>query len=268
MPDLTDKDMRGNQLKVLIFLSLLITAHVRAQDSEWPEELIKVEKINYERNAKASYCLRPLEMIDTIVFHHSSGPSTTSPESINEMHLNRGSASDPWYMIAYSYVVNTAYPGDSAPSPVVTEGRPLDIVGAHAGSQAFVTMTEEHQKFWDEGKIVCGRPDEGFSVDPKQLNNGKIKANVTTIGVVVPGNYEKFHPSRNPGGWTSRKPRYPTKSTQEMLAKLSCQLQKKHPRMKYLKWHNYYNSTDCPGNIKDYVDEIRVLAKGYGCEFN
>lgn len=207
-------------------------------------------------------------MVDTIVLHHSQGSSRATPESINEMHLNRGSASDPWYMIAYSYVVNTPYPGDSTPTPLVTEGRPMDIVGAHAGSGAFVEMDEFQQKMWDEGKIVCGKTGEDFSVDPGQLRNGKIKANVTTIGLVILGNYVKFNPRDNPTGWTNRNPRYPTKNTQEMLAKLSCQLQKKYPRMKTIRWHNYYNSTDCPGNIKDYVDQIRTLAKGYGCDFN
>lgn len=253
-------------MKILLFL-FFVPLVSTAQDSEWPTELISVEKINYDRNARASFCLRPPEMIDTVVFHHSSGPSTATADSINRMHLNRGTPQDPWYMIAYTYVVNSAYPNETLPVPLVTEGRPIDIVGAHAGSAAFVSMDEDQQKMWDEGKVLCGRPDTGFQIDPNQIRNGKIKANVTTIGVVVPGNYEKFHPSRNPGGWTDRKPRYPTKNTQEMLARLSCQLQKKYPRIKYLKWHNYYNATDCPGNIKEYIDEIRVLAKGFGCDF-
>ncbi len=113
------------------------------------------------------------------------------------------------------------------------------------------------------------RGDQGgeFRLDPKQLKNGKIKANVTTIGLVIVGNYAKFS-RHNPNGWTNRNPRYPTKNTQEMLARMSCQLQKKYPRMKKIRWHNFYNDTSCPGNIKDYVVQIRELAKGLGCEFN
>jgi hypothetical protein len=183
------------------------------------------------------------------------------------MHLNRGTPSDPWLMVAYSYQVNAPYAGNTNPAPKVTEGRPLDIVGAHAGSNVFVPMNEDQKKMWDDGQVTCGLEGGNFSVDPKQVKNGKIKANVTTIGVVVIGNYAPFSRD-NPTGWRKKNPRYPTKNTQEMLARLSCQLQKKYPNMKSMKWHSYYHSTDCPGTIKDFIGQIRALAKGFGCEFN
>lgn len=236
-------------------------------EPEWPIEFARVEKVDYQRNKKASFCKRPVEIVDTIVLHHSETPSIDTPERINDFHLQRGTKEDPWYMIAYSYVINSPYPGSNVPRARLTEGRPMDIVGAHAGTGAFVTMTPLQQKLWDEGKIVCGSENGEFKVDPGQIQNGKIKANVTTIGLVVIGNYSPFSKT-NPNGYPRSKPRYPTKGTQDLIARTACQLQKKYPNIKNIKWHNFYNSTSCPGSIKDYIGQIKALARNYGCEFN
>ena len=235
---------------------------------EWPIEYVKIEKVDYERNSQtASFCKRPEDMVDTIVLHHSETPSTDSPERINDLHLNRGTPADPWYMIAYSYVVNSPYAGSLTPRARVTEGRPLDLVGAHAGSNIFVPMDEDQKKMWKDGKITCGKEGGEFKVDPTMEKNGTIKANVSTIGLVVIGNYSPFSKT-NPNGYSKKNPRYPTLQTQDMIARTSCQLQKKYPRMKSIKWHSYYHSTSCPGTIKDYIGKIKTLAKKYGCEFN
>lgn len=235
---------------------------------EWPLELVSINKVDYPRNRRASYCKRPVEMVDTIVFHHSETPTSTTPLQINQMHLNRGTAADPWLMVAYSYQVNAPYPGSSTPAVQITEGRPLDLVGAHAGTGVFVPMNADERRMWDEGQIVCGVEGGNFSVDPAQLDrNGNIKANVTTIGVVVIGNYAPFSRD-NPNGYRPSKPRYPTAATLDALARLSCQLQKKYPNMKNLKWHSYYHPTSCPGSIKNYIGQIKTLARGFGCEFN
>jgi hypothetical protein len=239
----------------------------QAPFSEWPVEFVKMNKEEYPRNENASYCLRPTEMVDTIVIHHSETPSTETAMNINRFHLNRGTPEDPWYMIAYSYVINTPYPGASTPSPKVTEGRPMEIVGAHAGSNAFVPMNEEQQKMWDEGKITCGKTGGEFKVDMNLLRDGRIKANVTTIGLVVIGNYAQFSRS-NPNGYAANKPRIPTNQTLELVAKTSCQLQKRYPNIKTIKWHNFYQSTTCPGILKNYVAQINTIAKGLGCDFN
>lgn len=233
--------------------------------TESPIELIKVQPVTYERNLDVDFCKRPPEMIDTIVLHHSETSSITTPVQINDMHLNRSPA--PWHMIGYSYVVNTPYSGAKVPTASAFEGRPLDFVGSHAGSSAFVPMNEEQKKMWDEGKVTCGFEGKEFKVNPELLQEGKIKANVTTIGVVVVGNYAPFS-KENPNGYSLKRPRYPTKQTQDMLARLSCQLQKKYPNIKNIKWHNYYHSTSCPGTIKNYIGQIKTLAKEYGCEFN
>lgn len=233
---------------------------------EWPIEYIKVEKPDLNRNDDASYCTRPVEMIDTIVFHHSGGAVTSTPEEINDYHTSRSSNQEPWYMIGYSYVISAPYAGAKVPTARVTEGRPIEIVGSHAGSAAFVKMSPEQQKMWDDGKIVCGKTGEEFKVDPKQISKGKIKANVTTVGIVVIGNYAPLS-KWNPTGYT-KPPRHPTKNVLDMSARMACQLQKKYPNVKTIKWHNYYNQTDCPGTIKAKIEEIKKIAKGLGCDFN
>lgn len=233
---------------------------------EWPIEYIKVDNIEYPRNSHASFCKRPVEMVDTIVIHHSETPSTDTPEMINELHLSRGTPTDPWYMIAYSYVINSPYKSENIPISRVSVGRPMDLVGAHAGSDAYVPMSDFHKKVWSDGKITCGKENTDFQINPNLVRNNLIKANVTTIGVVVIGNYAPF--SRiNPGGFSKTRQRHPTEETQELLAKLACQLQKKYENIKFIKWHNYYHDTTCPGSIKKYINKIRLLARNYGCEF-
>lgn len=251
--------MKSQKLWPLLFMSFSLWAQ--------ETELIQIKSVAYPRNKKASFCKRPLEMLDTIVFHHSETPQTQTPLQINQLHLNRGTPADPWYMVAYSFQVQAPYVGTYVPAAAVFEGRPLDLVGAHAGSQVFVPMDSEQKRMWDEGQILCGKEGGEFKLDPKQLDvNGNIKANVTTLGIVVIGNYAPFGRD-NPNGYRPSKVRNPTAELQDVLARTSCQLQKKNPRIKYIRWHNYYHSTTCPGNIKNFVPQIRALAKGYGCEF-
>lgn len=234
---------------------------------EWPIEYVKIRKINYERHPKASFCTRPIEMIDTIVLHHSETTSTTTPERINEMHMDRN-PKDPWLMVGYSYLISSPYAGNTTPKPEVVEGRPLDIVGAHAGSNLFVPMNELQKKLWDDKKVVCGFEGQDFSVDSSKVDGkGGISPNITTIGLVVMGNYSPYSKS-NPNGYRAGAVRNPTKATQDTIARTACQLQKKYPLMKSIKWHNYYHSTSCPGRIKNYISQIIAQAKVYGCDFN
>ena len=266
------------------YLSHVLPLDVLPQLPWLNQDLIEIKKINYQKNTNASFCTRPPEMVDTIVIHHSESGANDTATQMNQYHLDRYSykvdsqgrflrdaqgrkIKDPWYMVGYSYVVNSAYPNATLPLPLVTEGRPLEIVGSHAGSTAFTKMDEEQQRIWDEGKVVCGKEGGPFKVDPKQSLNGTIKANISTIGVVVVGNYA-VKSSSNPNGYPSTKPRIPTPQTIDMLARLACQLQKKHPRMKTIKWHKFYHLTSCPGDLVDHVGQMKILAKGYGCEFN
>jgi hypothetical protein len=267
--------------KILLLLILAFSFEATAQDCigcppspipyqelplpEWPLQLIEVEHVNYPTNPKATYCKRPEEMVDTIVIHHTAGFESKSPLDINRLHMNQGSAADPWYMAAYTYFVNASYSGNTNVRLRVTEGRPLNIVGAHAGSNIFVPMNETQRKIWNSGAITCGR-DDHFSPSPSLVRNGRIKANVTTIGIAVIGNYSPFSRS-NPTGYNPRRPRYPTQQTLDMLGKISCQLQKKYPNMKEIKWHSYYHPTECPGTIKNYINQIKTIARRLGCEF-
>ncbi len=231
------------------------------------QELVPIEQVFYERNPKAKFCKRPIEMVDTIVLHHSETTSLTTPERINEFHLARGTKDDPWYMIAYSYVINSPYSQQKNPRTRVTEGRPLGLVGAHAGSNAYVSMDEEQKRIWELGQITCGTEGSEFKKDPELVKNNKIKANVTTLAIVVIGNYAPFSKT-NPNGYSISNPRYPTLITQDLIARLSCQLQKDYPRIKNIKWHNFYMATSCPGTIQKYIEKIKLLSRNYGCEFN
>lgn len=273
-------------MKILIF-SLLLVAPVWAQencpipvvtpfmdeeievlsDQLGPqEELIKVEKVEYKRNANAEFCKRPTEMVDTIVIHHSETTSLDTALDINRYHLDRGTATDPWLMIAYGFVINSPYAGGRIPLPKVTEGRPMDIVSASQGSNAWVTLTEDQKKLWDDGKITCGKEGGTWAKKDALVVNGKIKANVTTVGLVVNGNYT-LKSAKNPNGYVKGKTRNPTKDTQLMIAKLACQLQRQYPTIKYIKWHSYYHATSCPGTIKNFIGNIKTLAKQYSCDF-
>jgi len=231
------------------------------------DDLIQIEKITYETNKEANFCKRPVEMLDTIVVHHTAGLPTTTPEEINKFHTTRTSNNNPWYMIGYSYVISAPYKNSKTPESKITEGRPIDLVGSHAGSDSYQSMDEVQKKLWDENKITCGKEGGEFTRDDKMLKDGKIKTNATTLGIVVIGNYAPIS-QYNPSGYDPKKPRHPTDKTLEMIAKLSCQLQKKHPRIKNIKWHSYYKPTSCPGTIKAAISKIIKLSKDYGCEFN
>jgi hypothetical protein len=241
------------------------------------ENLIELNSVEYLRNSKASFCTRPTDMIDTIVLHHSETRNTETPEDINRYHLNRGSSSDPWYMIAYSFVMMSPYAGETIPAQKAYYGRPINIVGAHAGSNIFVPMDAVQKKLWAQKKILCGKENTTPEYDPTLVKNGKIKANVTTIGVVVNGNYSLFsgprlrngrrNPYPNPNGFIPAK--QPTESLIDSLARLSCQLQKSYPRVKTIAFHNQYHRTSCPGSIQETknLKAIQAKAKEYGCEF-
>ena len=286
--------LKGSNLKRLFLLILMFHSIAYADDSEsnsflvYPFEeqvspdnnegdLIDVQKISYIRNQKASFCTRPVEMVDTIVIHHSETPSTSTPQDINEFHLNRGTAADPWYMIAYSFVINSPYEGATAPIPLASDGRPFEIVGAHAGSNIFLPMDAVQKDLWARKKILCGKENQILKYDATLVKNKKIKANVTTIGLVVIGNYSPYileNGTINPNGWAAEKRRDPTPDTIDMVARLSCQLQKKYPRIITLAYHDQYHRTSCPGTFhdndikKDNMVKIKQKAKEYGCEFS
>jgi hypothetical protein len=279
-------------LKGLFFLLILTQLTAYAEEAEFisPSEtppcelatepigndLIDIENVKYRRSEKATFCTRPISMIDTIVVHHSETRNTDTPEKINEYHLVRGSATDPWYMVAYSYLFMAPYEGDTTPVSKAFAGRPLCIVGAHAGTNVFVPMSAHQKTLWKNKEIKCGTA-TSQAYDASLVKNGKIKANVTTIGMVIIGNYAPGSPS-NPNGDTfyehrngkrTAVGRKPTDDLLDMYARLACQLQKKHPRITKLSYHDKYHATSCPGELqfKEGMQTIQLKAREYGCEF-
>lgn len=227
--------------------------------------LIKIKPVKYPTREVATYCIRPPEIVDTIVFHHSETRNSDTPLRINEYHLDRGTPTDPWYMVAYSYLLTAPYLAASKdPKSEAFFGRPLKFVGAHAGSGIYVPMDENQKRIWESGEVKCGHTNE-WVYDPSLVKDGKIKANVTTIGVVIIGNYAPGGPS-NPNG-SGKLGRTPTANLIDMFARLSCQLQKENPNMKRLAYHDQYHRTSCPGTLKNYMKTIQAKAKGYGCDF-
>jgi hypothetical protein len=277
------------QILLLFFLSSLVCVQAESEFVEIPnfmyeeqvrnhkeESLIEINSVSYLRNTKASFCSRPTDMIDTIVLHHSESRNTDTPEDINRYHLSNGSAADPWYMIAYSLVIMAPYQNETTPLLKAFYGRPLNIVGAHAGSGIFVPMDAVQKNLWAQKQILCGKEYQ-MEYDKTLVKNGKIKANVTTIGLVINGNYAPFSgpklrngkPNRyqNPNGFLPAKE--PTFQLIDSIARLSCQMQKEYPRIKTLAYHDQYHQTSCPGSIQEieHLKAIKDKAKEYGCEF-
>lgn len=276
--------------KVLLLLVLAQTFTVSAQDCphcppspSWlsifnpynlpavpePEPLIEIRTPALTRNALASYCRRNTDVVDTIVFHHTQTPSTSTVQNINDMHLDRGSAADPWLMIGYHYTINSPYAGGTIPAPVVNQGRPFDLAGSHAGTNSYRSADEETKDLMAlDGAIRCGTVSGPLTEATDKFNpSGLVKANYNTVAIALIGNYAK-RSSENPGGWRAPNRRFPSTATIEMAGKLACELQRKHPRLKTIRVHRYYNSTDCPGLVEDRIPQIKAVAARFGCTFN
>ena len=232
--------------------------------------LIEIEPVDYKRNQGATYCKRDPSIIDTIVIHHTETFPTDTPLDINDMHLDNGPPDDRWLMIGYNFLMNSAY--QDCPSCIETrayEGRPIDISGAHAGSEVFIkTSAENHLRIAQTG-IKCGNEQIGFKdVEDRDLYRGnKVKANHISLGVALIGNYAPFHPLRSVSGYPFRQKRYPSKVAIEGMGKMICELQRQHPNITRVTVHGRLRNTDCPGTVEEKLDDILAIAKEYGCTF-
>lgn len=237
---------------------------------------IEIRKPDYITNdGLATFCKRDPEVVDTIVVHHTATSERTTPEEINEMHLNRNTGGEPWYMIGYNFLVSQ----DSYTSSNIsyTQGRPVEAAGAHAGGS--IVPSKETKDLIDKTEISCGSYTNGFETLPMntKIINGKINANQTTFGVAVIGNYapKKYVKKggviliENETGYNPKgKIRYPSDAVLRGVAKLSCEIQKKYPRVKKFKPHQFYKQTECPGSVKQRLSKLVQFAKEFSCDFS
>src|SRR5690606_8741380 len=123
------------------------------KDLEDPLEDLVIEKPNYKTNdGIATFCRRDPNVADTIVIHHTATSYTHSAESINNMHLQRKTGSEHWYMVGYNYLVKQEnYSSDSIR---LIEGRPIDMSGSHAGGS--IKPSAETLKVINKEDVSCG----------------------------------------------------------------------------------------------------------------
>lgn len=243
--------------------------------SEDPQ--VEIHHLNYPRSThpKVSICKRSSENIKMIAIHHTSTKREATPFDINQMHLNRSTNDDPWYMMGYNFLVSDTFDGATSSSPKIFEGRPAEIQGAHAGGRLF-EPSEEELEIYKERKIICGEVNGESNIQTvaeKIAKDGGIKGNFFAYGIAVIGNYvspgeEVVAGVTTPTGLIPDYQQFPSPQIIEKVAKLSCMLQKQNPNIKTIVPHSYFKSTTCPGNLKQAIKLIAQRANSYGCQFN
>jgi len=234
--------------------------------------LVNIETPALTRNSRASYCLRNENLVDTIVFHHSGGPSTSSVTDINSGHVEHVSGRDPWLMTGYHYSINSRYgdgsPQDRAVTARVSAARPFNITGAHVGTDIFASVSPQTATLLRQNSSIrCGVRGTTFTTPDDRFNAaGQAKGNYTTVGVVIIGNYSQ-RSSSNDDGYAPGRPRYPSASTIDLAGRLACELQRRHPRITKIRAHSSFHSTECPGTIAQRLQEIKNSARRFGCTF-
>lgn len=249
-------------------------------------------------NHKGSYCQRDPKLADTAIIHHSGTDEKDTPQDLHNlqvvMHENdrdsRGRPA-PWYMIAYNYIVQTPYEESASRPPRIYRGRPDNMKGAHAG--AYVNMNQvdpEVRKLLKDSDIKCGwntDKDPDHTLDKidaratakvkRQIRSGLVSANITSVGVMVSGNYapDLLNGSLNPGGYPADgPPRYPTDSALRESARLLCKLRsEKYPNLRKIADHNHIKikkavadgkraiGTCCPGTVYKRMNRLLELTR-------
>lgn len=229
--------------------------------------LVTIQTPNLRRRAGAEECRRNVNVADTIVFHHSDTPPSETIEGINDAHLNRYSPRDPWLMIGYHYAIRGPYAGGTGGSQVY-RGRPMNIAGAHAGSDSYRSVsTATRNLLRQENAVQCGVAGGRFTSAADRFQGNRAKANYTTVGVVIIGNYAPLD-AQNPGGYPRGRVRYPSSAVIENAGRLACELQRRYPRLTRISYHSAYNYTECPGTIRERIENIKAVAARFGCSFN
>lgn len=260
------------------------------------------QNINYDGN----FCERTPALAETVVIHHSATSSKETPQELHDLQVvtherDRDSAGnpDPWYMIAYNYLITAPYQGSAKESEVVVyQGRSDQMKGAHAGASININQLDQGtQELLETEEIKCGwnrDQDPAHSIDEvssrsmdqmrNQIRQGYISANITSVGVLVVGNYapDIIGRSANPGGYPANGPvRYPSEELLRSSAKLICKMRSEnYPNLRKITDHNYikikkaiadgtreYGSC-CPGTVYKRMDRLLALTKEECPEYN
>lgn len=237
-----------------------------------PLEDLVINKVKYKtsKNKNATYCIRDKKALSGITIHHTATPTSWTPQDINRFHLNRSTAGDPWYMIGYHYLINSQ-------SKTISQARPLEYSGAHAGGYDAPLNSIEYDRIKDL-KVTCAHTKKQHQKQrPHPLSddfnsNGQAKGNVTTVGVALIGNFETKYKSTVSGVTLIKNPAKVTKRASPeaiiKVAKLACKLQRENPTIKVIRPHSYYHSTNCPGSVIADLKKVSSLASEYGCSFD
>lgn len=231
---------------------------------------LRIKKVKYKTNPnkKAEYCIRDKKALSAIAIHHTGTDSSKTPSQLNQFHLNRSSKGDPWYMIGYHYLISSS-------TSEISEGRPLEYRGAHAGGYENSPSKNEFNRIKDL-KMTCAhdknahKGQKPYSIT-EDFKNGRPHGNITSVGIALVGNYETKYKSSVSGVKfinNSAKviPRLSNKTITK-TAKLSCKLQKENPTIRVIRPHSYYKATNCPGSIIADLKAIAQKAELYGCSF-
>lgn len=217
----------------------------------------KIEEPNLEVNPKGDFCLRDMKSVDTLVLHHTGTFKNDTLEEINDYHISHG-----WYKVGYNFIYN---PNQN--NQVFYQTRNPFMNGSHAGAYAYSKTKTPSFKPKD---LACFTVDGEIYPKPDKLINpeGYVKANSTSIGLAIMGNFAPFDPVTNPTGYQDHESgRLEQKDISE-IAKLMCHLQGRYPSLKYLKKHDDYKDTICPGDIEKDLSIIIKKTKELGCDFS
>lgn len=238
---------------------------------------ISITQLDYETStsSKATYCLRPPEMVSMIVLHHTGVSS--NPLEINNAHTNNPFNKEPWYMIGYNYIIENDFLQGTKKSPEVFQGRPINMKGAHAGGYTEVLTKNEIDRL-SQYSIQCGNELVGFKtstlaeqMNPRRQNS--VSGNLLSIGIAVSGRFSPVKIRRVAGvavpqSINRTNSSLPSSYEISKVAQLSCELQRKYPNIKKIVPHSYFKNTDCPAALMLYFEEIQAQTRALGCEFD
>lgn len=268
---------------------------------------LQIEPYEYDNiNYEGSYCERDLNLVDTAVIHHTATSNQFTPQDVHNTqvaaHENDRDSSgnpDPWYMIAYNYAITADYNGTNS---TVYQGRPTTLKGAHAGGYVNLDQLDPSVRTLAENySFKCGYNtdhDANHVIDrrdykterkyARELREGYISANMTTVGVSVIGNYMPDMIRRRSGGYEANPSgyprnqgtRYPTDASLKKVGELICKLKKEtHPHLRKITDHNFIKikkqiadgtataGTCCPGTVYYRMQKIRDFAME-ACNFS